>query len=136
MDPLVARKYNNDVRAWTLKYAILPWASSVKARDNVVQVHDAAAAQAKQEREREQERGREEGVDTQPQAALPPLHELVLVTGCWRQTAKVHLLIHAVEIVKATEGAVLGLLGTVDRSGLTSALEKVREVLKTRGFLL
>ncbi|KAK7750270.1 hypothetical protein SLS62_007787 [Diatrype stigma] len=146
IEPSMARNYNNALRAWTLNYAILPWASSVKARDNAVQAqHDAAEAaeKARKEREREREREKErereqeheEDVDTPPQPALPPLNELILVTRCWRQTAKVHLLIHAAELVKATEGSV-ELLEESDRSGLRSALDKIREVLKAQGFIV
>ena len=35
----MAKHYNNDVRAWTLMHAILPWAESVIAQRSTVQDH-------------------------------------------------------------------------------------------------
>lgn len=99
----MARQYNNEVRVWTMRYAILPWAVNIKADDGAIS-------------------------ENAPNGIVTALF--------WHQTVRLYLRIKAVDIVRATETALWGLMGGTDRAGLNLALTNIRDALKHQGYWL
>ncbi len=109
-DEPASTRYNNEVRAWTLRYAILPWARSVSAREG-------GGVLAR-------------GVSPVTRRASQPGD----ATPFWRETAQLYLRAHAADILNGAEEALR--LTKVDRTGLRQAMWEIRDVFAHQGYLI
>ncbi|KAI2607805.1 hypothetical protein GGR54DRAFT_401870 [Hypoxylon sp. NC1633] len=103
-------KYNNDVRSWTLLFALLPWinATSATAEGQEPTTNTAAAATAN----------------------LAPFWQDP-VTPCWQETVRLHLLANARDILTSSKQASSKSKKTI----LQNAVDNVETCLRSQGYL-
>ncbi|RYP81423.1 hypothetical protein DL769_001989 [Monosporascus sp. CRB-8-3] len=106
----MSNQYNDEVRSWTLQYAILPWATAVGSQG------DGEATTVA---------GR-----TRSAAAAVPR-----VAPHWRKTAQLYLRVHARDIIDAAQTALDRQSGPDSTLALMQAVLEAKRVLRNQGYL-